>query len=255
MSGRLRLSVTLPERVLITGTASGIGAEGARILAEEGCRIAMLDNQESRLHRLAREIGAEAITVDVTDVAALARAAEEAVVRLGGIDAVWSNAGVQRGGDIEESSVEALDHSYMVNVRAHFALAQTLVPHLRERGGGVFLITASNSGLQAETAMLPYAVSKAATIGLARQLAHDHGGDGIRVNAFCPGYVDTAFNAAIWHPFGGRQGFLEHVEEYVPLGRMATAAEAARVAVWLLSDAAAYMTGTNVVLDGGELVS
>jgi NAD(P)-dependent dehydrogenase (short-subunit alcohol dehydrogenase family) len=250
----MSLTANLPSRILLTGCASGIGEAGARILAEAGCKLALLDNQETRLLRLARELDAVAIPVDVADDRSLAQAVESAREALGGVDAAWSNAGVQQGGDVEEATVQEFDYSYMVNVRAHFIVAKMVIPELRRNGGGVFLITASNSGLQPETALVPYAVSKGATVALARQLALDHAGDGVRVNALCPGYVDTPFNAKIWHPFGGREGFLERVAEYVPLGRMAEAEEVAKVACWLLSDAASYMTGTNVVVDGGELI-
>lgn len=250
----MSLTAELPSRILLTGSATGIGQAGARILAEAGCRLALLDNQETRLLRLARELEAVALPVDVADHRALAEAVRSAIEALGGLDAAWSNAGVQQGGDVEEATVEDFDYSYVVNVRAHFIVAKQVIPHLRSNGGGQFLITASNSGLQPETALVPYSVSKGATIALARQLAHDHAGDGIRVNALCPGYVDTPFNAEIWHPFGGREGFLERVAEYVPLGRMASADEVARVGCWLLSDAASYMTGANVVIDGGELI-
>ncbi len=250
----MRIVADLPSRILVTGCATGIGASGARMLSEAGCRLALLDNQETRLLKLARELDAIAIPVDVADHEQLAGAVDAAIEGLGGLDAAWSNAGVQRGGDVEEATVGDFDYSYMVNVRAHFIVAKSVIPHLRGNGGGVFLITASNSGLQPETALVPYSVSKGATIALARQLAHDHAVDGIRINALCPGYVDTPFNAAIWHPFGGREGFLDRVAEYVPLGRMANADEVARLACWLLSDAAAFMTGANVVVDGGELI-
>lgn len=250
----MSLTAQLPERILVTGCATGIGHAGARMLAAAGCRLVLLDHQETRLLKLARELDAVALPVDVSDHHALADAVRRGIEALGGVDAAWSNAGVQQGGDVEEASVEDFDYSYVVNVRAHFILAKHVIPHLRANGGGQLLITASNSGLQPETALVPYSVSKGAAIALARQLAHDHAGDGIRVNALCPGYVDTPFNAAIWHPFGGREGFLERVAEYVPLGRMADADEAAKVGCWLLSDAATYMTGANVVVDGGELV-
>ena len=250
----MNIVAELPSRILVTGCATGIGEAGVRMLAQAGCRLALIDNQESRLLHLARELDAIAVPADVSDHEELAEAVEKATEGLGGLDAAWSNAGVQRGGDVEEATVAQFDYSFMVNARAHFIVAKSVIPHLRERGGGTMVITASNSGLQPETALLPYSVSMGATIALARQLAHDHAADGIRVNALCPGYVDTPFNGAIWRPFGGRAGFLEHVAEYVPLGRMGNAAEVAKVACWLLSDAASYMTGSNVVVDGGELV-
>src|SRR5690606_12123186 len=110
----------LPSRVLVTGCATGIGEAGAHMLAEAGCRLALLDNQETRLLQLARKLDAFAVPVDVSDHEALARAVDQAIDGLGGLDAAWSNAGVQQGGDVEEASVADFDYSYMVNVRAHF---------------------------------------------------------------------------------------------------------------------------------------
>jgi NAD(P)-dependent dehydrogenase (short-subunit alcohol dehydrogenase family) len=103
--------------------------------------------------------------------------------------------------------------------------------------------------------MLPYAVTKAAALALARQVARDFAGDGIRVNALCPGWVDTPFNEPAWRAYGGRESFLESVPKLVPLGRISTPEEIARLACFLLSEEAAYVTGHAFVADGGELVA
>jgi NAD(P)-dependent dehydrogenase (short-subunit alcohol dehydrogenase family) len=103
--------------------------------------------------------------------------------------------------------------------------------------------------------MLAYASTKAAAIALVRNLARDHAGDGIRVNALCPGFVDTPFNAPVWETFGGRDAFLAQLSETIPLGRMLTAEEVAEQAVFVLSDTAALMTGQVLAVDGGELIA
>ena len=98
----------------------------------------------------------------------------------------------------------------------------------------------------------PYAVTKAAALALARQVARDYSSEGIRVNALCPGWIDTPFNTPAWENFGGRERFLTEVPRLVPLGRIGTAEEAGKLACFLLSDDAAYMTGHALVADGGE---
>jgi NAD(P)-dependent dehydrogenase (short-subunit alcohol dehydrogenase family) len=97
-----------------------------------------------------------------------------------------------------------------------------------------------------------YAVTKAAALALARQVARDYSSEGIRVNALCPGWIDTPFNTPAWENFGGRERFLAEVPRLVPLGRIGSAEEAGKLACFLLSDAAAYMTGHALVADGGE---
>jgi NAD(P)-dependent dehydrogenase (short-subunit alcohol dehydrogenase family) len=241
-------------RALVVGAASGIGAAGARRLAADGWQLAVLDRDAERLEAVGRDIEASvAIPVDASDPDALVMALTEAVSALGGLEAAWSNAGVQLAGDVTELAVEHLDRSYAVNVRSHFLVAQCAAPALAS--GGSILVTASNSGLQTEPQMLAYATTKAAAIALVRGMARDLATRGIRVNALCPGYVDTPFNAPIWATFGGREAFLEQISDVIPLGQMSTAEEIAGLACFLLSEEARYITGHALVADGGELVS
>jgi len=254
-----------PRRALIVGAASGIGAAGARKLAADGWRLVLLDRAAEYVRAVAEEIGATAIGVDAADPDALAigvdaadpdalaGALREGIAALGGLDAAWSNVGVQIGGDVTELTVAQLDQSYAVNLRAHLVVAQLAAAAIGSDGS--ILVTASNSGLQTEPQLLAYATTKAAAIALMRGMARDLAPRRIRVNALCPGYVDTPFNAPIWSTFGGRDAFLARIADVVPLRRMAAPEEVAELACFLLGEKAAYVTGHALVADGGELVS
>lgn len=247
------------KRALVLGCATGIGNAGARALAERGYRLALGDIDRHGVEALAAGIranggDAHAVVLDAADAEAVRSFVAEAASVLGGLDAAWSNVGVQITGTAEEVTVEDLDRSWAINVRAHAVLCGSAIPHLRAAGGGAILITASNSALLSEARVLPYATTKAAALALARQIARDYAPERIRVNALCPGWVDTPFNEPAWANFGGKERFLEAMPELVPLGRISTAEEIAKLACFLLSDDAAYVTGHAFVADGGELL-
>lgn len=246
-------------RTLVLGCATGIGNAGARALAERGDRLALGDLNVAGVEALAAELraggaDAHAFAVDATDAGAVRAFADAAAATLGGLEAVWSNVGIQIAGSAEDVTVEDLDRSWAVNVRAHAVLCGAAIPHLRAGGGGAILLTASNSAFLHEPRLLPYAVTKAAALALAKQVARDYAAERIRVNALCPGWVDTPFNEPAWANFGGRERFLEAMPGLVPLGRISTPPEIARLAAFLLSDDAAYVTGHAFVADGGELL-
>jgi NAD(P)-dependent dehydrogenase (short-subunit alcohol dehydrogenase family) len=239
-------------RTLVLGCATGIGNAGARLLAERGDRLALGDIDRPGVRALAADLRATALHVDAADPAALREFVEAGAEALGGLDYVWSNVGIQIGGSVEQASAEDFDRSFAINVRAHAFVCGAAVPHLRASGGGAICITASNSALLSEPQLAPYAVTKAAAVALARQVARDYSGEGIRVNALCPGWIDTPFNTPAWENFGGRERFLAEVPRLVPLGRIGSPEEAGRLACFLLSDEAAFMTGHALVADGGE---
>jgi NAD(P)-dependent dehydrogenase (short-subunit alcohol dehydrogenase family) len=240
---------------LIVGCATGIGAEGARILAGQGWELALLDVSQPGVNAIADELGATPYVVDASDPRALSTVLEDALAALGQVDAVWSNVGFQSAGGVEEAVVEDLDRCYALNVRSHFVTAKHTVPALRAAGGGSLLLTASNAGLFPDRNFVAYSATKAATIAMAKLMAVDHAADRIRVNALCPGWVDTPFNTPVWESYGGREQFLADVPQLVPLGRIADAQEMAAIACRLLSDEFSLMTGQAIVVDGGELLA
>ena len=240
-------------RLAILGCATGIGAAGARLLAARGDRLALGDLNPA-VEALATEVGGHAFVLDAADPDAVRRFVDDAAGALGGLDGAWSNVGVQITGTAESVTAGDLDRSWAINARAHAVLLGAAIPHLRGAGGGVILVTASTSALLSEPRHLPYTMTKAAALALARQVARDYAPEKIRVNALCPGWVDTPFNEPAWANFGGREKFLEAMPRLVPLGRISTPEEIAKLAAFLLSEDASYVTGHAFVADGGELL-
>ncbi len=245
----------LKDRVaVVTGGGSGIGEAGAAAMAAEGARVVIFDRDGARAKAAAEKIGAEAMAVDVADDGALTAAIAAVLARHGRIDILHNHAGVQVEGDLEQVAVAGFDASWAVNVRAPFIAARAVAPVMRAQGAGVILNTSSSSGVLYDREMIAYATTKHAVIAMTRQMAGDYARHGIRVNALCPGWVDTPFNAPFMAQMGGRAALEAYVAEKVPLGRWARLDEMAEPILFLVSDRSSYMTGQVLVVDGGETV-
>jgi NAD(P)-dependent dehydrogenase (short-subunit alcohol dehydrogenase family) len=244
---------------IVTGAGSGIGQAGARMMAREGAHVVVVDIRAEGADRTVALIRAEGgsaqgLALDVTDDQALAAGIAKLAAQHGRIDILHNHAGAQVAGDLEQVAVEGFDKSWDLNVRAHFMAARLVMPIMKKAGKGVILNTASSSGILYDREMIAYTTTKHAVIAMTRQMAGDYGKYGIRVNALCPGWVDTPFNEPFIAQMGGRAAIEAYVAEKVPLGRWADVTEIAEPILFLVSDRSSYMTGQILVVDGGETV-
>ena len=243
---------------VITGGASGIGAAAARLFVAEGARVVIGDLNAAAgraladaLNESARETVAVFLATDVArlqDVEALVAAAERDFGRL---DILFNNAGIGSFGDSVTLGVEQWKQVIEVDLNGVFYGCKAAIPALRRAGGGAIVNTASISGIGADYGFAAYNAAKAAVINYTRTVALDHAADGIRCNAVCPGWIDTPLTEATKS--------LERVAaawtEAIPMRRAGQPEEIARVALFLASDDASYVTGTTVVADGGLTAS
>lgn len=241
----------------LTGAGSGIGRAGACALAREGATVLVSDLDGARARAVADDIvaaggRAEALGLDVTEDAALESAIAGAAARHGRLDILHSHAGIQVPGSLEEVDAEGMDASWRMNVRSHFVAMKAAVAVMKPQGGGAIIVTASNSGVQYDRQMIAYCTTKHAVIAMVRQVAVDYARHGIRCNALCPGFVDTAFNAGFEAQMGGRRGLEAYVAGQIPMARWGTAEEVAESLLYLASDRSSFMTGHALVLDGAE---
>ncbi|MEK0082168.1 SDR family NAD(P)-dependent oxidoreductase [Benzoatithermus flavus] len=242
---------------IVTAAGSGIGRAGAEIMAREGAFVVVADRDPAAgaevVHRIRQAGGhAESVVTDVTDDAQLEHLVRHVLSHRHRIDILHDHAGVQVEGTLEQVSPADMDLSWRVNVRAPFVLAKLVVPAMKAAGRGVILNTAGHAGPFLDSGMLACVTTKTAVIAMTRQMALDYAPFGIRVNALCPGWVDTPSDERYARQMGGADGPLRHIEERVPMRRFATPEEIAEAILFCVSDRSAYMTGHALVVDGGE---
>jgi NAD(P)-dependent dehydrogenase (short-subunit alcohol dehydrogenase family) len=239
---------------LITGGAKGIGEAAARAFSAEGAAVLIADIDEPAGQALAAELPRAAfVRTDVTRMADAERAVRSAIEQFGGLDALFSNAGIQTYGTIETITDEDYERGMGVNFKGHVCMCKYAVPALQARGGGAIVCTSSVQGLATQQTVPIYAASKAATLTLVKGISMDHAHEGIRINAVLPGSVDTPLlrNAARELTPDDVDGTIAKWGTMHPIGRVIRAEEVAKLVLFLCSDDARAMTGASYLIDGG----
>jgi NAD(P)-dependent dehydrogenase (short-subunit alcohol dehydrogenase family) len=234
---------------VITGAAGGIGREAALLFAQEGARVVVADMADGS--ETAEEAGGHYVQTDVADpdsVRALYTAAAE---HYGGIDVLYNNAGIMPPDDssILETEPDAWDRVQAVNAKGVFLCCKFGIPHLLERGGGSVINVASFVALVgAATSQIAYTASKGAVLSMTRELAVEFARRGVRVNALCPGPVETPL---LMRLFQDDPAAYERRRVHLPMGRLARAREIANAALFLAGDESSYVNGATFLVDGG----
>ena len=241
---------------IITGAATGIGRATALLFAKEGASVVVADIYEDDAQRTVADIedrggSARFVQTDVSEAEDVQTLMERSAEEMGGIDVIVNNAGAQRSGAVTEFEEAEWDLLMRVNPRSCFLGAKYGVPYLRERGGGSIVNVSSLAGLKGGPGMTAYSASKGAIIAFTRALAEELAPDNIRANSVCPGWIDTPFNEPAIEFMGGRAQQEEMVQQTVPLKRQGTPEEIAPGILYLASDASSYVTGQELVIDGG----
>jgi NAD(P)-dependent dehydrogenase (short-subunit alcohol dehydrogenase family) len=237
---------------VITGAGGGMGREAALLFSEEGASVCAADVNLEAAQQTANEArDAFAIEVDVADEASVKAMMDATVERYGGIDVLYNNAGISPNDDasVLDTTTEAWDRVQNVNTKGVFLCCKHGIPHLQRRGGGSVINVASFVAiLGAATSQISYTASKGAVLSMSRELAVQFARENIRVNALCPGPVETPLLLSI---FGDDPAALERRRVHWPTGRLGKPREIVNGALFLASDESSYVTGSTFLVDGG----
>jgi len=246
---------------IITGAATGIGRATAMLFARAGARLALADLRKDELEQTVAAVraaggDASAVVADLSRPDDCEKVVTAALAAAGRVDVVFNNAGVGTmvvGGTVETIALDKWDLALDVNVRAMYLVSRAALPALRQAGGGSIINTSSVSAFRGSAGRPShaYAASKGAVLALTRAMAASYGRDRVRVNAICPGTIRTRLTADI----------IERVEReaaegrQIPLGRVGEPEDIARCALFLASDDSSWISGTEIVVDGGALAA
>ncbi|HEU4493528.1 MAG TPA: 3-oxoacyl-ACP reductase [Rubrobacteraceae bacterium] len=246
MPGRLDGKVAV-----ITGAASGIGRETARRFAEEGAKVCVADLADEPGKETASAVDGIYVHADVTDPEDVQSMYREAAGRFGGIDILFNNAGISPPDDdsILQTELDAWDRVQNVNLKSVYLCCKYGIPHLLERGGGSVINTASFVAVMgAATSQISYTASKGGVLAMSRELGVQFARQGVRVNALCPGPVNTPLLQEL---FAKDPEKAQRRLVHLPMGRFAEAVEIANGALFLASDESSYITASTFLVDGG----
>lgn len=242
---------------IVTAAASGMGRAGVERFVREGARVAAIDISAEALEALVRDFGNQSVVpvqADLSTPEGARGSIDEAVAALGGADILWAHAGMPGPASVENLDMTAYRKAIDLNVTSATLGAGQVAGHIRARGGGAIVFTASVSGLVGSMMSPIYSAAKWAVVGLTKSLALALAPDNIRVNVVCPGLADTPMKVG----FTGRSGDPQEaaaneakVLAAVPMGRLVEAGEVADAVLWLVSDEASFVTGVALPVDGG----
>jgi meso-butanediol dehydrogenase / (S,S)-butanediol dehydrogenase / diacetyl reductase len=236
---------------LVTGAASGIGLSTAQRFAGAGAAVTLFDIDGPAVRTAAAALPrAFAFTGDVSSEDDARTAVEQTIAQFGRLDILVNNAAIELNGDVTQLSIENWDRQIAVNLRGAYLLARFAVPHLAARGGSIVNIASVHAFISWHGCPA-YDASKAGLLALTRAMALDHGPEGIRVNAICPGYTETPLMEKALRNVPDRSAAMQKILSSHPLGRIGTAADIAGAVLFLASPAASFITGSTLVVDGG----
>jgi NAD(P)-dependent dehydrogenase (short-subunit alcohol dehydrogenase family) len=246
------------KRGVVTGAASGLGREVARLFAAEGASVVVADVNADGAEAVADEIrsgGGSAVAgaTDVTDEGQIVAALELSESEFGGLDYVVNNAGVQLEKPLHETSNDEYDWVFDVNVRGVFWGCKHAVLKMRESGGGTIVNTASALSLVSDPFLPVYTGSKHAVLGLTRSVGVAYAADGIRCNCVCPGDMQTPMIEKYWEATGDPEKARAEMAAMYPAGQIGQPGEVARAVLFLASDESSYVNGAFMQVDGGLL--
>lgn len=241
---------------LVTGGGSGIGRESALLFASEGARVFVVDLDAAKARATADEIGrsggrAAHAEVDVSDEPSVVRMLSDCIEQFGPPDCALNNAGIGGpAGLLDEVSLEAWNRTLAVNATGVFLCMKHEIPAMRRRGSGAIVNMASGAGLIGTPGLSPYCASKHAVLGITKTAALENARSGLRINAICPGSIDTPM---LQGAMANGDSVAAMIRASMPIGRLGTPREVAEAVVWLCSDRASLVTGASMGVDGGAI--
>jgi NAD(P)-dependent dehydrogenase (short-subunit alcohol dehydrogenase family) len=245
--------------VIITGAGSGIGRAAAQLFSKEGAKLIIVDRSES-VHDTAKLVSdaggtIEAVTADAGSESDVQAYVAKALSKYGKLDAIWANAGVSGGlVPLLEQTVEQWQEILRINLIGPFLAIKHSMPHMVKQGHGSIVLTASVAGLKSGASGHPYASSKAGVISLVQTTAYSLSGTGVRINAVCPGVIETGMTKPIFDNAKER-GTEGKIGQLNPMKRAGQPHELAAMGLFLASDEASYVNGQAIPVDGGLTAS